>query len=413
MNSYSKYLDFDSLRYDLSNKLNNKNIVIVQETMKIIANGACFLASGGGGPLVAANNLIDNYLPTIERENTKKTPFIITANEFKVPDNKATVVAVMGAPDSMVNMMDINSPLLAFDKIQELQDSISKINSLIPVEVGAVSTIVSILVAMERGLNIIDADGAGRAVPALTECLFEKVPTNPTVIANYIKTTEAFLDVEDRATTVLKVETAAQVEGMARNILTKPSYNQQGGLATWVMTPSSIPNSLVENSLSYTYYIGLFLLDAQKFIEKNELIYELNKLPLNIYPKSPYKKVFKGKLIGKNDETKGGFDFGKILFEDGESSKCVVYNQNENLLAQCKDINENIHTVRAPDSLTFIRENGKVYSNADFNLDKGKWSIDSDIDKTFLVVSITATSVLSENTDIVDTFNEAIKNIID
>jgi len=62
----------------------------------------------------------------------------------------------------------------------------SKIDYLIPVETGVFNTMVPIYAGVKKSLPILDADGAGRAVPELEMLMFHfyDIPSSPFAISD-------------------------------------------------------------------------------------------------------------------------------------------------------------------------------------------------------------------------------------
>ncbi len=84
----------------------------------------------------------------------------------------------------MLKIQNSQSAIAAFDRLNK--EYRGQIGYVIPGEIGAVNTIALILVAIDKGIPVIDGDGAGRAIPALTMTTFAalNLSANPTVLAN-------------------------------------------------------------------------------------------------------------------------------------------------------------------------------------------------------------------------------------
>ena len=79
----------------------------------------------------------------------------------EVEDDKRTaVVAFMGAPEKMLKTQNSQSAIAAFDGLNK--EYSRQIGYLMPIEIGALNTIAPIMVAIEKGIPVIDGDGAGR-----------------------------------------------------------------------------------------------------------------------------------------------------------------------------------------------------------------------------------------------------------
>lgn len=145
---------------------------ITKEQLCDIAYGACFLASGGGGPLEVAHTLIENTISDGPENDLR----IVSVEEAAKDEDKVTaVVAYVGAPSSLGKIRKPRAPLNAFDRLDAYcRRNLGKsIGYVIPVESGAVSTVVPFLVALERNLSVVDGDGARRSDHNRSDCMLD------------------------------------------------------------------------------------------------------------------------------------------------------------------------------------------------------------------------------------------------
>ncbi|MCP6675082.1 DUF917 domain-containing protein, partial [Klebsiella pneumoniae] len=78
------------------------------------------------------------------------------------------MVAYMGAPDAINQVQWPNGPVEAARAAQQrLESQGRKLAYVAAPESGALGVVVASLVAAKLGLAVVDADGAGRAVPSL------------------------------------------------------------------------------------------------------------------------------------------------------------------------------------------------------------------------------------------------------
>lgn len=352
-----------------------------REFCKKVATGACFMGSGGGGPLSTAMNLIDNF----DRDIQVRL-YNYDHMQNMNPDELTAVVAIMGAPDAMLKLNCIDSAVSSFDCLNSIKNN--AISYVIPGEIGPTSMIVPLLLASQENLGVIDADGVGRAVPSLTQCLFADhlISTNPTVIGN-----------SKKQNLILTVKTPENVEDIGRGVLASDAFNQQGALSTWVMDKHTIPCDLIKGSVSLCYHIGNLLTPTGNNFDIDVFIKTINSL-LNDREASV---IFKGKLVNRSLMTKGGFDFGCVQFENHVKTTFTIYCQNENLIAWRSD--QKHPAVIAPDSISYVSITGSPFTNADFT--------DNDMNKEFYIVKIDADNAVKKSSCINTSFKKALLNI--
>ena len=346
-----------------------------------IAYGACLMGSGGGGPLSTALKLINNFKSKISVDLYEY------ARKNDLKDNDLTaVIAIMGAPEAMLNLNSIDSATSSFSHLNKIKSN--KIKYLVPGEIGPTSMIVPLLLASQENLGIIDADGIGRAVPSLTQCLFadQKVSTNPTVIAN-----------DKKQNLIMPVNTPEEVESIGRGVLTSDAFNQQGALSTWVMDKNTIPSNLISGSVSLCNDIGKILNPLKNGFDIDNFINKLNGLLAN----RKAAQTFTGKLIDRSETTEGGFDFGSLHFENEEKEVCTIFNQNENLIAW--NSKKESPMVIAPDSICYVSFTGMPYTNADFK--------EEDNNKEFYIIKIEACKAVKTSDSISESFRKALLNL--
>lgn len=134
--------------------------------LKYIAAGAAILASGGGGSYLNAVNIIKEFEAT-------GWSGAIPVQEYDGATTNCCVIAMMGSPDAAANMTlsDVNHSIA--NTISTFQQATGFVlNCVIPVEIGAINSIVPFLAAAQTDNSIswvVDGDGAGRAVPELPQ----------------------------------------------------------------------------------------------------------------------------------------------------------------------------------------------------------------------------------------------------
>ena len=160
---------------------------MTQEALRQTAMGACFLGSGGGGTLQSALGLIENFRSgEYYSDDTVEVVKVEDATE-----GDAVVVAYIGAPAKINHAAYPDGPVQAAVQVSSrLRELGRRLAYIVPAETGALGFTVACLVAAKLGLKVVDADGAGRAVPSLPQLTFsitEGLSPNPAIVVNQDK----------------------------------------------------------------------------------------------------------------------------------------------------------------------------------------------------------------------------------
>lgn len=378
---------------------------ITQEALRQTAMGACFLGSGGGGTLQSALGFIENFRAGEYYSND-------TVEVIKVEDateGDAVVVAYIGAPAKISHAAYPDGPVQAAIQAGSLlQKQGRRLAYIVPAETGALGFTVACLVAAKLGLKVIDADGAGRAVPSLPQLTFsitEGLSPNPAIVVNQDKnlciTVSANIlpDVADcvrnkpeREFHAAKIEDLSKIiDNLMRPIISEPDFDQFGGLALWIMTPEQMPKALpIRNTLWKAYALGANL---PGFASSDDLV-EYLKEKLNITARRLFGPA---RLANAEINTEGGFDIGNVDFTD-KGCTCTVQYQNESLLVRLSPSKEVLCT--APDSIAYFLEPSetgpnepKVFSNGDLLTEDNKLREDLK-GRMFSIIGIAVDNIL-------------------
>jgi len=321
-----------------------------KQDLNDIFNGVVLLASGGGGSKVNGADLMKDIftyadkVPYISHKNIKK-------NEY------APVLAAMGAPDAFKKVGFDNAPknslLLHQTAIQKnfMSSGHSKeftFDYTIPVESGVIAFFMSMLVSVQEKLPIVDGDGGGRAFPSLAMCTFaaDNVSVSPAALVS-----EA--SVSDGGTSLMfNQNESSKIDDITRQIIGTSGFNDVSSLSSFCMDGETIKKSVVPETITRARKLG-------------KLIRETDGNPLNAVLKFlGAKLLFSGKVTSISEITRDGFDFGTVDIKNPKSKAiATVCNQNENLIAWSNDCSEPL--AMAPDSICYMDNKGKTYSNAD------------------------------------------------
>ncbi len=353
-----------------------------KDDLETIVYGATFLASGGGGSFASGWNLVKHF-PDHGRVQA------VSVEEAGADENAlSAVVAYIGAPDAIAGLGKPTGAINALKKLNQLYNN--RIHYIVPVEIGGLSTIVACLTAAELEMAVVDGDGAGRAVPTLTMTTFAGAgySGNPSVLDN-----------SDGEGLLVEVEAISDVEGLVRPILGAPAYNEKAGLAMWPMTAQELIQGVpIRDTLTLSWKLGHALRHSEQKIET--LLRTLQG-----EGREPY-RLMQGRVHLLSEQTRGGFDFGKVVFRDQDGApKGYIYNQNENLVAWSPQQARPLAI--GPDSICYVTLSGLPFSNADI---QGKVDGQPIEGQESLLVGVTARDELRRNPEIRGAFKRTLVN---
>jgi DUF917 family protein len=379
-----------------------------QKDLEALLLGGCFFGSGGGGTVTSARHLAaafvnGDYYP-------EAVVNIVSVDEAREGD--AVMVAYMGAPEAIDSATYPLGPVQAAQEVQQrLAEGGRKLAYIVPPESGALGFVVACLVAARLGLAVIDADGAGRAVPSLPMLTFAAAEINPRPA---MLVSQSGLSVElDVKPAPGAANGAAQhqtdvsviVEQMLRPIVANPQFAQFGGLAMWIMTGDTLGTALpIRGTLSRALALGRALLshdipDADAMLGYLRQSAGLDAVVL----------FGPARITAVKVDTSGGFDTGSITLDNSQDS-CTVTYQNESLLAQ--RAGEAQPAAMAPDSISwFVEGIQAVYSNGDLVMPDG--SVNPAVkDANVTLIGIAAAAPLRvTNGLILDSFMNLLKTL--
>lgn len=195
-----------------------------RDAVEKIAKGACFLGSGGGGPLSITPAIIDNIFAITNSIN------VVEMSE--VPDAAGVAIAAgMGSPERSAGITFDTAPSAAFNEVAKL---FGQLDYVAAVEVGAANSVIPMLVAAQNNIPLVDANGAGRAVPTLPSTTYAQrgVSATPAVLSA--------VGVAGNPVVVCPTgDSAEQVEDWAQQVLTtNPNFTQynSGAVALWAFS---------------------------------------------------------------------------------------------------------------------------------------------------------------------------------
>lgn len=378
--------------------------VLNKQDLINISYGSTFLASGGGGALLAGFNLLEHYEGTTT----------MVSKEEAVADTDAytLVVAYIGAPDGELKIFDPKAVVDAFNMMNDIVGG--KIKYTVPVETGAISTICSCVAANALNIAVIDGDGAGRAVPSLTMLTFaNNVPMgNGQKAQNGQLIPAAVLSSHDGQQVEVFVNSPSQVEAIARPFISSgiPGFDETAGLAIWLMDSSTLNKALkVTGSIARSLALGQLLSKSYDGSGTPATYGEVTVFLQNAGLDA--RALFYGTMKTPQEITQGGFDLDKIVISNADTGVDLhIYAQNENLFACRSDRPDPI--IISPDSICYLAEDGKTFSNADILANPANPNTDPGfVGKNVYVFAIKALPEFAADASIVTAFRDAMTNL--
>ena len=275
-----------------------------------IALGAALLGAGGGG---------DPYVGKLVAMGAVKECGPVTLlDPEEVPDDALLVpIAMMGAPTVL------GEKGIGGGEYQTLYNMVSqffgkKIYAFMPIEAGGVNSMLPIAACARLGLPLVDCDGMGRAVPELQRvtCTIGGMSATPMALTD-----------EKGNSVIFETITNKWTEELARAVTM--SCGGSVSVSLYPMTGAQMKAYSVKNIVTRSQKLG-------------EAIRTVKNCADDVTPEEHFLqfsegyKLFKGKIADVLRETRGAFNFGKVMLEgigECKGHQAYVEFQNENLTA--------------------------------------------------------------------------------
>ena len=308
---------------------------LTQENLKDLADGAAFLATGGGG---------DPYLGRLLAQHA--------VAEFGMPE--VIPASALGDDDAVFTSAMFGAPTVLVEKVASGEDidlSIRRLAEVVgrqpvaiaPIEIGGINSMVPIAAAARLGLPLVDCDGMGRAFPEIQMVTFNVygVPATPAVVVD-----------EHLETVIIETHDAKRAENLARSAAVQMGLSCM--ISCYPLTGRQVKDFGVHDTLSIALGIGEA---RRKGARQGDPIEAMLAYLRETRYYNHTKVLFDGKITDLRRETKGGYTIGhcEIAALDGSADTFHLVFQNENLVAR-----HNGETVAiVPDLITAVdRETG-------------------------------------------------------
>ena len=277
-----------------------------------IALGASLLGAGGGG---------DPYIGKLVAIGAVRECGPVTLlDPEEVPDDALIVpIAMMGAPTVL------GEKAIGGNEYRTLYDMVSQfygreIYAFMPIEAGGVNSMLPIAAAARLGLPLVDADGMGRAFPELQMVTF--------TIGGLSATPMALTD-EKGNCVIFNTITNKWTEELARAVTM--SCGGSVSVCLYAMDGKMLKQYAVKNIITRSEKLGRAIRALKSSTD--------GSAEEAFFKATEGFRLFKGRIADVLRETRGAFNFGKVLLEgigDWRGHTAYVEFQNENLTA-CVD----------------------------------------------------------------------------
>jgi len=279
-----------------------------------LGRGAAFLGTGGGG---------DPYIGRLMAERAIRTWGEIELIELaNLPDDGLVVpVGNMGAPTVLIEKIPGgDEPLRALERLERHLGR--RAVAVMPFEAGGVNSMIPLLIAAQRGLPVVDADGMGRAFPELQMETFNiyGVAASPLVVTN-----------EWGDAVLVQARTSRMAEWLARGVTIR--MGGQTAIAEYAMDGRTAKRVSIPGTMTLARRLGAALREARA---GHDDPFAALAAVLATTPYRHARLLFRGKLTDLRREMKGGFAVGHARIEglEGHAGTLEIVFQNENLLAR-------------------------------------------------------------------------------
>jgi len=289
-------------------------------------------ASGGGGGYTIGAAIVKAILTEIP-----STRYVLYSASSASDADLAVMAGGIGAPSAITPDTILTFATYAKAAIDAYSKRIGKtVTALVPVEAGPVNALLALYIGWKYGLKVFDCDGAGRAVPSLTNLTYayNRYAIAPLFLAGKIG------GVVTASEVLPPPVDAAGAEAAIRTNLGQ--YGNAAGLVCWGQTGAQLRNSqyLLPATLSNAIVQGEVWAAACQ-LPKSQVVNAMKlKMPDVI-------KVAGGRLTDIQTSSTPGYDDGKLTIVLDSGDTIAVHYLNENLMAE---LNGQVHAT-APASI--------------------------------------------------------------
>lgn len=297
-------------------------LVLKIEDLPDLSRGAAFLGTGGGG-----NPYVGRLMVEAAMRETGRDLELMDLDDL--PDDAFVITtAMMGAPTCIVEKLPRGDE--AAMSLRRLERHLGRTaTATMPIEAGGVNSMIPLVVGLQLGLPVIDADGMGRAFPELFHETFHiyGVSGTPMVVTN---------DHHDQ--TIIECRDNFAMEWFSRGLTIR-----MGGvsyIAEYPMDGATAKRVSIKGTIGLGLKIGRAIRIAREgHLDPFEHLIET----LNETTYAPAGVIFEGKIVEVFRRTEGGWAVGTVKIVEagmppGQNARTLKVDfQNENLIATTED----------------------------------------------------------------------------
>lgn len=261
-------------------------------------------------------------------------------------DAELLVICGVGAPDAP-NLNFKDSPGYGLKGLQDMTGK--QYEYVLPIEVGAMNSMIPLLACAQLGIPFVDGDGAGRSVPQMSMCTYalRQFSTQDTLVVS-----------EEDKKFPLHPANADDMEAQVRKIVSDELHDA-GTVATWSLSGKQIksPGTFVPGSLTLAKSIGEAMATSKPLDAVRDII--------DVYYSDNRIIMRKGKVVAATNKVEDGFDVGTISVEDGSGMSITLYFVNESLLATIDIEGVPAAFILGPDMICSMGVDGTPMTNSE------------------------------------------------
>ena len=290
--------------------------------------------AGGGGPY----SLGKQFVADLKKRMSGGKAVPLVSLEELAGDVKVAIPAGVGQPAAAAQGFPLGAVTSAFTKLAGRLGT--AFAAVLPGEIGAGNTLIPLSVALDLGLPVLDASGAGRAMPSLQMSSFAAVgiPVGTVVLSS------------ESTNVVFEAGSAATTDLAMRALMSGGVFDEDAGAALWAMSGQDAKRSAIAGTFAKALDLGRVVLGAPEGAKVEAARSFLGGKVLQVgTPKI-------------TEQTSGGFDQVRVTVTSGSTS-LVLVGENENLIVWSSE--DDSPLLMAPDLACYLGVDGTPYSNGD------------------------------------------------
>lgn len=311
--------------------------VIGRQDLEDIVHGGMVLGCGGGGDAEISHKLVDQIL-SLGSELRMVSP-------DEVPDEAVVaVISGMGSPVATKKKgFDLEQCVKAAGVLEQFTGR--KLSHVVAVETGGGNFLPPVYVAARKGIQFVDADGVGRAIPEMQMTMYHLrgVSSSPTVLSD-----------SDGVSVVICEADASRCERIGRAVVTE--MGGAAGCAGYLMDGATMKACVIPGTYTRAQHVGRAVRQARE--RREDPVAAATEALEGV-------ELMRGRLAKLEIRTVRAHDLGFALIRgtgcyDGKVLKIAFKNENMVVWGESEK-----PLVVSPDLPCIIGSDGTPLTNAD------------------------------------------------